>query len=151
MAMKGKPLTFKSGEIKVTPYDVAGTANATLAVNLIVSGGSLEDTVEVAEADANCVGKIRASGARSVTIEANAYAADEGGTGNTAGTSLTLKPGDLVDVDLKAGLLHYVGQFLVSAINSSFDAADFVTVDFTFQSNGEPTTATQGIVTCVSP
>lgn len=150
MSMKGKPLTFKEGSVKVTPYKSDGTADTANAVYLITKGGTLSDEVEVAEASANCVGKIRAAGARSVTIEVNAYASADGGTGNTAGTTLTYKPGDLVNLDLKAGLVHYQGEFLIEKIDSSFDASDFVTVDFTFSSNGEPTVAQQGIVTCVA-
>lgn len=147
---KGRPLTFREGSIQITPYKSDGTVDTAKAIYVITSSGSVEDTVEMAEADANCVGKIRAAGARSVTIEASAFVADAGGANATAGTKLEFKSGDLAQVDLKAGLLHYQGEFFLSKISSSFDAADFVTLDLTFDSNGEPTISEQGVVTCVS-
>lgn len=149
MSRKGKPITFKKGSIKVTPYNSNGTLDTANGIYLIVKGGTLSDSVEMAEASTNCVGTMRAPGSRSVSIEANAYASSDG-TGTDAGTILTCKPGDSVQVDLQAGLLHYQGEFLIEKIDSSFDANDFVTVDFSFLSNGDPTIAQQGIVTCAN-
>ena len=147
MAAKGKPVTFKDGEIKITPLDPA-TGNATLAsaVNLIASGGSLDDTVAIAEASVNCVGKLRAPGVRDVSIEANAYVAVDGGAGGAS--ALGLKPGDYCNVDLKAGLLHYEGEFIVESFKSSLSAEDFVTMDISFKNSGNPRTSVTGLVSC---
>lgn len=149
MAAKGKPVTFKDGEIKITPLDpVTGAAVTASAVNLIASGGSLDDTVAIAEASVNCVGKLRAPGVRDISIEANAYAASDAG-GNVASV-LNLKPGDYCNVELKAGLLRYEGEFIVESFKSSLSAEDFVTMDISFKNSGMPRIATTGIVSCTA-
>lgn len=148
MAAKGKPVTFKDGEIKITPLDPStGTANTTASIYLIASGGSLDDTVAIAEADVNCVGKLRAAGTRDVSIEANAYVASDLSTANGP-VAVSFKPGDYCNVDLKAGMLHYEGEFILESFKSSLDAADFVTMDLSFKNSGNPRISTTGLVTC---
>ena len=150
MAMKGKPVTFKNGTITLTPLDqTTGTANTTAAINLIAKSGSLDDNVSVAEANVNCVGKIRAAGSLDVSIEVNAFASSLIGTGNANGTLLPFKTGDYLNANLTAGSINYEGEFILESLKTSLDAADFVTLDLSLKNNGDPRTRVIGIVNCV--
>ena len=150
MAMKGKPVTFKNGTITLTPLNqTTGTANTTAAINLIAKSGSLDDNVSVAEANVNCVGKIRAAGTMDVSIEVNAFVSSVTGTGNANGTVLPFATGDYLNANLVAGSLNYEGEFILESLKTSLDAADFVTLDLSLKNNGDPRTRVVGIVNCV--
>jgi hypothetical protein len=149
MPMKGKPVTFRNGSITLTPLLTTGLANTTAAINLIAKSGSLDDNISVAEANVNCVGKIRAGGSADVSIEVNAFASASGGTGNLTGTVLPFIVGDYINCNLVAGAVNYEGEFIVESLKASLDAADFVTLDISLKNNGDPRTRVISVVTCV--
>lgn len=150
MAMKGKPVTFKNGTITLTPLSTTtGLANTTAAINLIAKSGSLDDNISVAEANVNCVGKIRAAGSADVSIEVNAFASASGGTGNLTGTVLPFIVGDYINCNLVAGAVNYEGEFIVESLKASLDAADFVTLDIALKNNGDPRTRVVSVVSCI--